>query len=338
MIREFIKKIGTGPHGSRDLDREEASRAAALILSGAATPAQTGALLLGLRLKGETGPEMAGFLDALRQALPRISSGVCSPPPDLDIGDPYDGRVRTTSLVVAAALLAGQTGMTAVLHGLSGVPVKRGPGVLESWRAHGLALSTYAEARHTLDRHTPVCLDQSAFLPSLARLLPLRQELGLRTLFNTVEKAVNPLEARARIVGIFHAPVMEKLGTAFGGIDDGSGRVLFVCGPEGGVDLHAHRATMAYLTDPAAGLILSPVMIPAPPPGTPGLPAPPSGAPRLQEILADPEHPLSLHLRRQTALFLFASGKFPDFEAAFASLDGTVPAGAGSPGKAVDHA
>lgn len=49
MIKEFIKRVGTGPHGVRDLTREEAATAAGLLLSGTVTPAQTGALLLGLR-------------------------------------------------------------------------------------------------------------------------------------------------------------------------------------------------------------------------------------------------------------------------------------------------
>ncbi|MCL4486417.1 MAG: hypothetical protein M1537_08875 [Nitrospirae bacterium] len=321
MIKEYIKKVGTGPHGVRDLERTEAAEAARLLLSGTATPAQTGALLLGLRLKGETGEEMGGFLDTLRALLP--------PPPlpsriDLDIGDPYDGKRRSMSLVVPASLAAARSGLSIVLHGLSKVPVKQGPGVVDVWRSLGRPLSTPEDGKNPDGKESVRCLSQESFLPALARLLPLRQELGLRTLWNTVEKCVNPLKASAQIIGIFHEPVIEKLRLAMETKDDGRPRrILFVCGSEGGVDLHTHRSTLCYLLDPLRGPELHPVTIP-PPPDNPGALPPPeenSGSlPFLREIVSDPSHPMSLHLKRQTALFLFASGRFSSFPEAEASL------------------
>ena len=317
MIKEFIKKIGTGPQGVRDLTREEAAKAAGLLLSGTVTPAQTGALLLGLRLKGETGEEMGGFLDSLRAILP--------PPPshsrfDLDIGDPYDGKTRSISLVVPAAIKAARMGISIVLHGLPGVPVKQGPGVVDVWRSLGRTLSKPGERVGSEGKGAVCCFSQESILPDLARLLPIRQELGLRTLWNTVEKCVNPQDSGAQIIGIFHEPVIEKLRQAI--TKEKSlppRRILFVCGSEGGVDLYTHRATHCHLLDPALGPDLRPVTIP--PPGKPptSLPSPGDGsglAKILEEIAKDPAHPVAYHLRRQTALFLFASGKCETFEEA----------------------
>jgi len=333
-MRDFIKKIGTGPHGARDLSRSESLASAELLLSGGSTPAQTGALLLGLRLKGETEAELAGFLGALKNALPPVPVGLL---PDLDIGDPYDGRGRTTSLVVPAALHAARFGLHTVLHGLPAVPVKQGPGVLEGWKAHGLEPTSFRMAPETLEKFRTVCLSQSDFLPGLARLLPLRRELGLRTIFNIVEKAVNPLGARTQLIGIFHEPVMKKLQSAI--LDPGppgSGnvsralpeRIVFIQGVEGGVDLHSHRPTTLYITTPGQGLYLSPVVIPAAPPGF-AMPVPDGSGnalPTLANILETPGHPMRVPLERQTAFLLFVSGfhkSFSDAMQAVSTYDST---------------
>ena len=326
MIREYIKKVGTGPLGARDLTRSEAGDAARLILSGAATSAQIGALLLGLRLKGETAEEMGGFLDALGDALTLRPATRF----DLDVGDPYDGKKRSASLVVPAAIAASGTGLRIVLHGLPKVPVKQGPGVLDDWKALGRSPSRLPVPKIPDAEGAALCLSQESFLPELARLLPLRQELGLRTLWNTVEKCVNPLGAAAQIIGIFHEPIIDKLRHAL----DRNGaapsrRILFVCGAEGGVDLHPHRATFCHLLDPALGPEIHPVTIP-PPAGSAG-PLPPPGDPLfLRDIANDPSHPLALHLKRQAALFLFASGKSTSFSEAEERLaeapsDGSAP-------------
>ncbi len=312
MIREYIKKVGTGPLGSRDLSRAEAADAARLMLSGAATSAQTGALLLGLRLKGETADEMGGFLEALRDTLP-LSAPTRY---DLDVGDPYDGKKRSLSLVVPAAIAAARAGLRVVLHGLSKVPVKQGPGVLDIWNALGRPLSQTPFSRIPEGEGDVLCLSQESFRPELARLLPLRQELGLRTLWNTVEKCANPLDATAQIIGIFHEPIIDKLRHALdrNGITP-SRRILFVCGSEGGVDLHPHRATLCYLLDPALGPELQPVTIP-PPSGETGPLPPPEQDSFIRGIDRDPSHPLAPLLKRQAALFLFASGQTKSFSEA----------------------
>jgi anthranilate phosphoribosyltransferase len=326
VIREFIKKVGTGPHGVRDLSRSEAFEAADILLSGQATPAQTGALLLGLRLKGESGEEMAGFLGALNKRLPHPFSGE---QPDLDLGDPYDGRNRTTSLLVPAALYAARFGLRTVLHGLSGVPVKKGPGVLEGWKANGKTPTRLPQAGETLGKLGVACLSQADFLPDLACLLPIREELGLRTIFNTVEKAVNPLMARVQLIGVFHEPVLEKLRAAClneGAPEPGSGlpsaRQVFVQGVEGGVDLYTHRPTMCYITDPDGGTDLLPLTIPACGEDTTRLLSKEhrTDPPTLRHILETHDSPLKLLLDRQTAFFLFVSGCFDTFSEALSAV------------------
>ena len=298
MIKALIKKIGTGPSGHRDLSQDEAREAAGILLSHQATPAQVGALLLGMRLKGETAKEMSGFLTGLRE---RIRQRVSAQPkkeffPRLDVGEPYDGRSRSTSHTVSAATLAGRGGLRICLHGLSGVPVKMGPGVLEAW-------SSLERMEGTLGvTDNVICLSQRTFLPELADLLPIRQELGLRTLWNTVEKAANPLQAPAQIIGVFHEPIVAKLHEALMAQELPPQRLLFVAGVEGSTDLHPHRETICYLYDREEFPSITPMTIPS------GLKGP------------SPPHDETTLIRRQAALFLFAAGVTSDFQEALASL------------------
>ena len=298
MIKALIKKIGTGPSGHRDLSHDEAREAAGILLSHQATPAQVGALLLGMRLKGETATEMSGFLTGLRERIrPRVSARPEKEfSPRLDVGEPYDGRSRSTSHTVPAATLAGREGLRISLHGLSGVPVKMGPGVLEAWnsleRMEGLLGVT----------DNVICLSQRTFLPELADLLPIRQELGLRTLWNTVEKAANPLQAPSQIIGVFHEPIVAKLHEALLAQKDPPKRLLFVAGVEGSTDLHPHRETLCYLYDREASPNITQVTIPS---GLKG---------------SSPPHDETTITRRQAALFLFAAGVASDFQEALDSL------------------
>ena len=297
MIKAFIKKVGTGPSGHRDLSHDEAREAAGLLLSGQASPAQTGALLLGLRLKGETAPEMSGFLAALRELIKRrpMAESPTGQRPDLDVGDPYDGRSRSTPYTVPGAILAGRAGLRICLHGLPGVPVKMGPGVLDAWKSLGHSEGLPGGTDNV------VCLSQETFAPELASLLPIRQELGLRTLWNTVEKAVNPLLAPAQVIGIFHEPIVAKLHSALMSQASSPRRLLFVAGVEGSTDLHPHRETICHLFDREGSPEITRLVIPS------GNPDPDQSS---EESV----------IRRQAALFLFAGGHSPDFPHALASL------------------
>jgi len=75
-MRAYLRAIGQGPKHCRDLSREEARDAMALVLSGEATPAQAGAFLLLERFKGESPEELAGFADAVRASARLIRPDV----------------------------------------------------------------------------------------------------------------------------------------------------------------------------------------------------------------------------------------------------------------------
>ncbi|TVR07297.1 MAG: hypothetical protein EA395_13120, partial [Phormidium sp. GEM2.Bin31] len=63
-FRPFIQRVGSGPHTGKNLSREDATQAMAMMLSAEATPAQIGAFLIAHRIQRPRGEELAGFLDA----------------------------------------------------------------------------------------------------------------------------------------------------------------------------------------------------------------------------------------------------------------------------------
>ncbi|MFQ5895205.1 MAG: hypothetical protein ACE5JJ_05250, partial [Nitrospinota bacterium] len=103
MLRPFIKAVGTGKKGARNLTGEEAARAMRAILQGEASPVQFAAFAIALRIKGETSEELAAFVDAIREhyGWPPVGSWE-----GLDVGVPYDGKSRGPSLTPGAAILA----------------------------------------------------------------------------------------------------------------------------------------------------------------------------------------------------------------------------------------
>ena len=112
----FVRLLGRGKTLSRALTIEEAEQAMAMILAGETLPEQLGAFLMLLRIKEETGEEIAGFIRAARAALPPSDA------PSVDLDWPaYAGKKRQLPWFLLAALLMAQAGWRVAMHGLDGV-------------------------------------------------------------------------------------------------------------------------------------------------------------------------------------------------------------------------
>ncbi|AFS52416.1 anthranilate phosphoribosyltransferase [Leptospirillum ferriphilum] len=323
-MKTLIKTVGTGPHGSKDLSVDQAREAAALMLDGRATPAQIGALLLAIRTKGEADTELEGFF---QEARSRILS--CSPAPPvldaLDIGDPYDGHIRTPGLAIPASLWAAHAGLKIVLHGYPDLPAKFGVGHTRVWEALGMSVTPWQKSLEVLNRQGIVVLSPCDFLPGWTALQDVRQELGLRTLLNTVEKSLNPLNARRMLTGYFHESLAPRLHALLRKVYPEQ-QVTLVSGSEGSVDLHAHRPTRfhPFFEDHSA----TPRTI-APPQYFPPLPELPARAEThadfVKSVLTDNTHPHYQLVRYQAAFFLWQGGHSADIPSALASLPDEYP-------------
>ncbi|MDQ0901537.1 MULTISPECIES: anthranilate phosphoribosyltransferase [unclassified Paenibacillus] len=243
----LLKEVGRGKRGARDLTYEEASQAAELILTGAATQAQMGAFLVAERIKMESPEELKAFIDALRQRIQTYPI-----PGSMDCAGPYDGRSRTFIATLPTAFVLAACGLPTTLHGSPSMPPK--------W---GITLSDVLAALEVpaLDASREALISAAArtgflFAPTenwcapLGELRELRKELGLRTVFNTAEKLLRFTEAPFMAVGVFHGTVFEKITNLL--IELGVSHGIVVQGMEGSEDLSVDKRTRTYLIQEGA--------------------------------------------------------------------------------------
>lgn len=194
-LAPHVATLGRGPGRSRSLTHTEASDAMAAMLSGNAAPEAVGALLMLLRMKGETSDELAGFIAAAQTHSPTL------PHADLDWSSYAAGRTRGLPWFLLSARLVAKAGHRVVLHGWNGTDAT----VRAHLDAAGIAVATTAhDADAALDRAGLVYLPLEQIHPALFSLLSLRPVLGLRSCINTVCRMLNPTRASASVQGVFH--------------------------------------------------------------------------------------------------------------------------------------
>lgn len=197
-LAEHVRTLGRGPGRSRSLTRDEAYCAMSLMLQDDAAPEAVGALLMLLRMKGETADEIAGLAAAAQAGLP---DDIQQPRADLDWPSYAAGRTRGAPWFLLSAKLVAQAGHRVLLHGWNGADPKIRAGLAQA----GIGVArTGAEAADLLERDAIAYLPLETVHPALFRLLSLRQVLGLRSCVNTVCRMLNPGAAPASVQGVFH--------------------------------------------------------------------------------------------------------------------------------------
>ena len=194
----FVRILGKGPRLSRPLTQEECRDAAAMILAGDVTPEQLGAFFCLLRVKTETPEELAGFAQAIRATLPQASV-----PVDLDWPS-YAGKARRAPLFILAALLLAAHGVTVAMHGAEGHTAGR---VFTEDALHALGISPAADLRRAaldLAQYNFAYIPMGLFHPRLDSLMELKWLLGLRSPLHSVIRHLNPFDAPASLISVFH--------------------------------------------------------------------------------------------------------------------------------------
>jgi anthranilate phosphoribosyltransferase len=197
------------------LSRAEAAAAFGVIMEGGATPAQSGAFLLGLRVKGETGDELAGAADALRSAMVRLP--VEDPDALVDTCGTGGGQVGTINLSTAAAFIVAGAGVPVAKHGNRSYTSRSGSAdVLE---ALGVDIGlNQLDALELLRSTGFVFLYAPTYHPAMRHVAPVRKELGVSTIMNLVGPLVNPAGVRRQIVGVSDAPRAPLMAAALSGL------------------------------------------------------------------------------------------------------------------------
>ena len=222
-LLDAIRKVARG----EDLSHEAMGEVMRIIMSGDATPAQIGAVLTALHIKGETVEELTGAATVMREFAAQVN--VKSEQVADSVGTGGDGaslfNVSTASALVACAAGAvmakhgnraatGKSGSADVLE-TAGVNITLSPEqVAQTIDAVGIGFM-FAPTHHGATRHA----------------VGPRREIGIRTLFNLLGPLTNPAGARWQLVGVFDRAWVHPLAEAFSNL--GSVHTLVVCSEDG---------------------------------------------------------------------------------------------------------
>ncbi|MDR4306170.1 anthranilate phosphoribosyltransferase [Chelatococcus sambhunathii] len=221
-FKQVIAHVAEG----RSLDRAEAEAAFGQIMSGETTPAQIGAFLMALRLRGETIDEIAGAVAAMRARMTPVSA----PANAVDVvGTGGDGAGSVNVSTCAAFVVAG-----------CGVPVaKHGNRALSSKSGSADVLKALGVEVDLSPRRIGECISEAGigfmFAPNhhsaMRHVGPARAELGVRTIFNLLGPLANPAGVTRQMVGVFARKWVEPIAEALAQL--GSERAWVVHGSDG---------------------------------------------------------------------------------------------------------
>jgi anthranilate phosphoribosyltransferase len=209
------------------LSRDEARAVMNEVMDGEATPAQIGALLTALRMKGETAEEIAGCAEAMRSHVLEVR------PEREDLVDTAgtggDGA-STINISTAAALVAAASGAAVAKHGNRAVSSASGSAdVLE---ALGFRLELPPERiERSIDELGFGFLFATTHHPAMRHAAPVRRELATRTVFNVLGPLTNPAGARAQLVGVYAASLVPTIAEVLAQL--GARRAFVVHGADG---------------------------------------------------------------------------------------------------------
>lgn len=182
----------------RALTRDEAAQAFDAIMSGEATPAQGAGFLMALRMRGETVDEIAGAASVMRaKALP-----VSAPDGAIDIvGTGGDGK-GTLNISTAAALIVAGAGVPVAKHGNRALSSKSGAS--DALTALGVNLDAGVPAiEESLRQHNIGYMAAPNHHSAMRHVMPIRIEMGVRTIFNILGPLTNPAGVKRQLSGAF---------------------------------------------------------------------------------------------------------------------------------------
>jgi anthranilate phosphoribosyltransferase len=222
MIKEAIAALVSG----RSLLADEAAQVMEEIMQGEATPAQFGAFVTALRLKGETVDEIVGLARTMRaRAIPVAVDGLVVD----TCGTGGDGS-QTFNISTTAAFVAAGAGLKVAKHGNRAMSSQCGSAdVLE---VLGIKIDLTAEqVQRCLQEVGIGFMFAPAFHPAMKYAAVPRREIGIRTVFNILGPLTNPAGAKAQVLGVADDLLVEKMALSLQQL--GCNHALVVHGEDG---------------------------------------------------------------------------------------------------------
>jgi anthranilate phosphoribosyltransferase len=237
----FIKNIGRGKKGARDMPRDDARLLYGHMLDGTVSDLELGAILLAMRIKGESVDEIAGFMDAAEVSFQPIPAWPGEYAPVLVPS--YNGARKMANLTPLLALLLAREGVPVLVHG-----VLTDPGRIttaEIFAAMGMhPANSAAEVHAAFGARQPCFVAIETLAPKMAHLLSLRRILGVRSSTHTLVKILQPFAGPAlRLVSYTHPEYLDMLGDYFTRAAPAErGDAFLMRGTEGETVANANRA------------------------------------------------------------------------------------------------
>ena len=222
MIQDAIQAVVEG----RSLSADDAADAMNEIMSGDATPAQFGALVTALRMKGETVQEIAGMARVMREKSLRVQA----PGRVVDTCGTGGDNSGSFNISTTAAFVVAGAGEKVAKHGNRSMSGSTGSAdVLEALGVN-ISLSPESVAR---------CIEETGFgfmfaqgfHPSMRFAAGPRREIGIRTVFNILGPLTNPANASRQLIGVADPSIAERMARVLGAL--GSEKALVVHGSDG---------------------------------------------------------------------------------------------------------
>ena len=190
-VTSVLREIGRGRDGARGLDAPQSKALFDAIFAGTVRDMELGAVLIALRMKGETVEEIEGALAAAHEHMQPVPVDATRPAVSIPS---YNGARRSANLTALLACLLAGAGVQVVVHG-----VRRDPKRTTTAQVmHAMGLACCAgidDARRAIARSDPAFVPIDVLSPRLAGLLALRWRLGVRNIGHTLAKLLNPTDS-----------------------------------------------------------------------------------------------------------------------------------------------
>jgi anthranilate phosphoribosyltransferase len=221
-FKSIIAKLATGA----SLSADESFAAFDMLLEGKTTPAQTGAFLMALRVRGETICEITGAVTAMRSKMLAVNA----PANSVDVVGTGGDNIGTYNISTLASFIVASCGVPVAKHGNRAASSKSGAAdVLE-----GLGVNTNQDAlgvEHCLAKANLGFMFAPMHHPAMKHVGAARSELGIRTIFNILGPLSNPAGVKHQMIGTFSRDLLLPMAQVLR--DLGSEKAWIVHGSDG---------------------------------------------------------------------------------------------------------